>query len=122
MCLQVDANGYSSGKGTHVSVYACLMRGKHDNQLQWPFEGKLIFDLLNWREDKEHKEHAFNFNRNLGSRVCARVTAPGEFGVGLGNSQFIPHSFLSYNSTTNTEYLQDDCLRLRVKTVTVYSK
>ena len=41
--------------------------------------------------------------------------------VGWGNPQFIPHSSLSYNRTTNIEYLHDDCLRLRVKTVAIYS-
>ena len=36
-------------------------------------------------------------------------------------NKFIPHSSLSYNSTTNTEYLQNDCVRLRVSKVILYS-
>ena len=41
------------------------------------------------------------------------------YGVTVGYHQFIPHSSLSYNSTTNTEYLQDDCLRLRVSVANI---
>ena len=98
MCLEVDANGDGSGEGTHVSVFICIMKGKHDDQLQWPFEGDIIIEPLNWREDKGHHE-------NLVSLKYWTST-----GLGLGCPQFISHSFLSYNPTTNIEYLQDDCL------------
>ena len=91
LCLKIYPNGRGSANGTHVSIYALLMRGDYDDQLQWPFEGDLIFELLNWREDKEHKEYAVNFNRNSISGVCARVTE-GEFGIRRGNRQFISHS------------------------------
>ena len=46
--------GNDNGEGTHVSEYAVLMRGKHDQHLQLPFTGDVIIELLNWREDKEH--------------------------------------------------------------------
>ena len=36
------------------------------------------------------------------------------FGKSMGYSQFIPHSSLSYDSTSNVEYSQEDCLRFRV--------
>ena len=36
-------------------------------------------------------------------------------------NMFISHLSLSYNSTTNTEYLQNDCVRLRVSKVILYS-
>ena len=29
------------GSGTHLSVYAQLMRGEYDNELEWPFEGDI---------------------------------------------------------------------------------
>ena len=32
-------NGAGTGSGTHLSVYGQLMRGKYDNELEWPFEG-----------------------------------------------------------------------------------
>ena len=45
MCLQVHANGFGTGKGTHFSAYVHLMEGEHDDQLQWPFEGGIIIEL-----------------------------------------------------------------------------
>ena len=50
----VYGNGYGVGKGTHISIHANLMRGDYDNNLQWPFEGDIVVELLNWREDNQH--------------------------------------------------------------------
>ena len=51
MCLNVDANGYGEGKGTHESVFVYLMRGDNDNHLKWPFKGTIKVSLLNQLED-----------------------------------------------------------------------
>ena len=50
------ANGDGEGKGTHIklSIYAYLMKGDYDNNLQLPFEGDVVIELLNWREDNHH--------------------------------------------------------------------
>ena len=37
LCIKVYANGTGKGKGTHLSVYAYLMRGDNDDYLLWPF-------------------------------------------------------------------------------------
>ena len=42
MCIVVFANGLGSGKGTHLSLLIGIMRGEYDDQLQWPFRGKVI--------------------------------------------------------------------------------
>ena len=117
--LIVYPNGNATGRSTHISVYAQLVRGEYDTELEWPFEGGIRVELLNWRADKNHHSETINFNRyydNDGmstSRVTNRETA-----IGLGNRQFISHADLA--STTNTEYLHDDYLRLRVSAI-VYS-
>ena len=33
MCTEVHANGIGSGKGTHVSLGVCLMKGDNDDSL-----------------------------------------------------------------------------------------
>ena len=124
-CLKVYTNGLKSGKGTHVSVYAHLMRGEHDDELEWPFEGSTTVELLNQRKDKGHHLKIFNLNRysdddgTSTSRVVDKKTAA--LAYGLGNPKFISHADPSYNPTTNTEYLQDDCLQIRVSDIVVYS-
>ena len=113
MCLNVFANGNRAGEGTHVSIYATLMRGEYDRSLLWPFIGDITIKLLNWREDKRH--HTMKLPINF-SNGYVRVTQ-GVYGKSVGYPQFISHSSLPYDSTTNTEYLQEDCLRLRTSGV-----
>ena len=94
------------------------MRGEYDNELEWPFEGDIRVELLNWRADKNHHSCAIPFNRfDIDGTHSSRVTDQ-ETATGLGNPQFISHTDLA--PTTNTEYLRDDYLKLRVS-VAVYS-
>ena len=49
-----------------------FMRGEHDEHLDWPFEDDVMIELVNWREDKNHKKRTLDFSRqNIGS--CSRV-------------------------------------------------
>ena len=116
MCLAIDSNGSGSGKGTHVSIFVAVMKGEQDEHLNWPFKGKIVVEMVNWREDKGH--HEVTFDDFSGIDIINRVTDENrDRGPRFGNQQFISHSSLPYNPTTNTEYLQDECLRLRVKSV-----
>ena len=110
MCVNVHANGSVNGKNTHVSVFVQLVTGENDDQLQWPFVGDVDIMLLNWREDKGHYKKTIPVTASSG---LVRVLA-GESGKCWGYFMFILHSSLPYNSSTNTDYLQNDCLRFRV--------
>ena len=63
MCLKVDANGSGNGKGTHVSVYAYLMRGEFDNHLKWPFQGHITVAMPNQLEVSNHTTKTIPFTR-----------------------------------------------------------
>ena len=104
---------------SHLSVFAQLMRGEYDNELEWSFEGDIRVELLNWREDKNHHLRVIDFNRYSDSdgTSTSRLTDQ-ETATGLGTHQFI--SLTDLVPTTNTEYLRDDYLKLRVS-VAVYS-
>ena len=120
LCLKVYANGDGKGKDTHTSIFASIMRGDYDNDLQWPFECDIVVELLNWREDNHHYRGgtlSINSHACPDGSITSRVTE-GEY---YGQIHFISHSSLLYNLDTNTEYLQDDCLRLRVVDVAIYS-
>jgi len=54
MCLWVYPDGSDDGKVTHLSVYLCLMKGPHDDELTWPLRGKFEWKLLNQISDCEH--------------------------------------------------------------------
>ena len=110
LCLRVDANGSGSGKGSHLSIGVLIMKGQHDDRLQWPFTGTIIIELLNWLEDKGHYKGTLSFGTN-GNRVTK-----GKYGNRtFGYSQFI--SLSSLNSSTNPQYLYQDCIRVRVQAI-----
>ena len=107
----MDANGYDSGEGSHLSIYACIMNGQHDDCLQWPFTGTIIIELLNWLEDKGHYKVTLPIGTN---DDIVRVTKR-EYGNACGYGQFISQS--SLNSSTNPQYLYQDCIRVRVQAI-----
>ena len=108
MCIVVDANGSSSGKGSHISVFvapAVKEQNDHNTTLQ-PFECDAVVELLNWTEDKEHFSRTISLNSN------SLYMHNNTFGISIIYCRFIKHSSLSFDTATNTEYLQDDCLRM----------
>ena len=113
LCVRVYANGYGndSGRDTHVSVYACLMKGDNDDSLSWPFTGTVTFELLNQLEDKNHHKMTITFTVN--SVVSQRVV-DREKGPGWGYPEFISYADLAHKPLTNTQYLKDDTLIFRV--------
>ena len=111
LCLNVDANGDGSGEGSHLSIFAYIMKGQHDDRLQWPFTGTIIIELLNWLEDKGHYKKTLPIDTN---DRFVRVTK-GEYGKNTGYGQFISQS--SLNSSTNPQYLYQDCIRVRVQAI-----
>ena len=104
MRISVIANGNGAAKGTHVSVFTELLKGRYDDQLHWPFLGTVTYELLNQLADNKHH-----------SRVIIYV-ASNDMHVGriFGFPKFLHHSSLSYDPVTNTQYLLDDTLYFRV--------
>lgn len=60
MCLSVYANGTGQGSGTHVSVFAHIMRGEYDDELSWPYRGTVTVSLV--MEDEDDYEEDLKFN------------------------------------------------------------
>ena len=118
MCLRVYANGDGTGKGTHVSVFTCLMRGEFDSHLKWPFQGTVTIQLVNQLEDKEHHTHSCDYT--YATRAKAAQVADGDRSVSWGMLKFLPHSKLGLCVANNHQfisYLKDDCLIFRIMSV-----
>ena len=111
MCICVYANGSGDGQGTHVSVFACLMKGDNDDSLTWPFTGTVTIKLLNQLEDTNHTHTTRPFPADS---VASKRVVKGEKETGRGNSQFIPHNSLDCNRYKNCQYLKNDTLIFRV--------
>ncbi len=100
MKIEVNANGYGDSKGSHVSIFAYIIKGKYDNKLNWPFVGVITFKLLNQLRDEDHHSNYVRILPDLNFRVEDH----------RGHLQYIPHSYLEPDSP----YLQDDTLHFRV--------
>ena len=111
LCLKVFTNGAGSGKGSHLSIGANIMKGQHDDHLQWPFTGTIIIELLNWLEDEGHYKSTISIDKN---NDFVRVTK-GKYGKNRGRHQFISQS--SLDSSTNPQYLNQDCICVRVQAI-----
>ena len=104
MSVQVYANGSAGGKGTHVSVFIYILKGRNDSKLKWPFIGSVKIELLNQLKDDNHHIKTVPFKMEHNTQV----------GSSLGFSRYIPHSMLDHNLYNNTQYLKDDTLYFRV--------
>ena len=62
MCVNVEPNGYRAGKGTHVSIFAFVMRGPFDDHLKWPFRGEITIQIVNQAGDRDHIEMTIHYN------------------------------------------------------------
>lgn len=115
MCLSVDASGSEEGHGTHVSVYANLMKGEYDNHLNWPFKGCISVEICNQREPKWNAEERIVFTYDA-SEIASRVTGGEIAEHGLGIPTFIEHSKLGLHTKkgVDVQYLRNDCLKFRV--------
>ena len=114
MCLCVDANGRGEGKGTHVSVFACLMRGEFDYHLKWPFQGHVTVAMLNQLKNNNHITETIRFTNLADNQVIGRVTDGERAPSGLGWPTFIAHNDLNYKPVRKRQYLKYDCLRFRI--------
>ena len=120
LCLEINANGWGSGKDTHLSVGVLHMKGDYDESLMWPLNSEITIQLLNWREDKGHVEviiDHYNVPIEYRTRVVDGETAQNA----IIRGQFIPHSSLRYNADNNTEYLRNDILCFRVSKVIIHT-
>ena len=114
MFISVDANGEGNGEGTHVSVFAYLMKGDNDDFLTWPFTGSVTVKLLNQLEDKNHYTYTTGpFPADDDDEISARVVEGKRASSGWG-IDLIRHTELDHNPAKNCQYLKDDTLVFRV--------
>ena len=114
--MKVHANGFGDGKGTHISLGVCLMKGENDQYLQWPFKGDISIQMLNWREDNQHKEKIIPFNDSDDIKYRSKVIE-GERGLGLDYLEFIRIADLEYDPKKNCAYLQDNTLCIKIPNI-----
>ncbi len=101
MKIAVYTNGGGGCEGSHVSIFIYVIEGKYDDELNWPFVGNVDIELLNQLEDRDHHSMEVRLIINAG-------------GNGIGYPKYNPHSKLTLDSASNTQYLKDDTLYFRI--------
>ena len=112
LCLRVYANGCGNCKGTHLSVFFCIMKGPNDDNLSWPLRGIFTVQLLNQLSNEGHysKKVVYQGNPN---EYGDKVVADEKSSLGWGLSSFMPHTEL-FNNTAACQFFKDDCVFLKI--------
>ena len=113
MRVTMYANGLQPYEGTHISVYAYLLRGVNDDHLSWPLTRRVTVELLNQLEDANH--HIDHVEFPVDGEYWKRIYDDKSYACsGYCSWRYIPHSALGYDAARNCQYLKDDCLCFRV--------
>ncbi|KAK5879052.1 hypothetical protein CesoFtcFv8_024397 [Champsocephalus esox] len=104
MCLRLYLNGDGTGRGTHLSLFFVVMRGKCDALLKWPFSQKVTLMLL----DQNNREHIIDaFRPDVTSTSFQRPIS--EMNIASGCPLFCPLARLAGKSP----YLRDDTIFIK---------
>ena len=106
MCLSVYANGTSQGFGSHVSVFAHIMRGGYDDKLTWPYRGNVQVDLVT---DDEDIEEDLKFTSKSPAKATKRVEYGDMNDYGQGLSRFVEWDHVSYLSSLHFRVQSVEC-------------
>ena len=116
--LRVYANGTGDGAGTHVSVFVYILKGEHDDILQWPFKGTIVVQLLNQKNNKCHLARKLLYDSST-AEVGQRVTSKEQsFNKGWGYNKFLSHIELETVIPTR-QYVKNDSIIYRVAEISL---
>ncbi|XP_013871466.1 TNF receptor-associated factor 2 isoform X2 [Austrofundulus limnaeus] len=104
MCLRLYLNGDGTGRGTHLSLFFVVMKGKCDALLKWPFSQKVTLMLL----DQNNREHIIDaFRPDVSSTSFQRPIS--EMNIASGCPLFCPLPKLAGKGP----YLRDDTIFIK---------
>ena len=105
-CLRLYLHGDGMGKGTHLSLFLVLMKSEYDNILEWPFQKKIKFTLIN-QEDRS-KDHVEKMFPNKDSSSFQKPKKDMNIASGCP-------MFMNLNRLQPEGFLKDDSLFVEVK-------
>ena len=115
LCLNVEANGYGTYEGTHISVYTYLMKGTNDANLVWPFQADIFVVLLNQLKNEKHHEKVWKYTHKTLMDYNQRIMTDSEISDNaFGIPKFVSHSTLVEHSHQGVQYLKDNSLCFKV--------
>ena len=109
LCLRAYLNGDGSGQGTHISLFAVIMRSEYDDLLAWPFAHRVTMSLVNQAHPlSPEKSYTRKFTPNPESSSFQKPE--DTFNIASGFPEFAPVSALS-----DPQFCKNDTIFFRVK-------
>ena len=107
----------------HVSITFTVMRSDEDDNLPWPYGGKIQLEVLNQMANNFHYERQVNYPKVYGSRITGRSMSM----ISYGALEFISHKDLEngiyrggpdeeIGNRPHVQYLVEDTVYFRVST------
>ena len=97
-CMKIEVDCYDT---TYLWIRVYLVEGKYDDDLKWPFIGKVTWKLLNQLEDNNHIIEQEHFNMRRQGQYTR---------VAIMCRKSVAYSELAHDPVKNTHYLKDDTL------------
>ena len=107
-------NGVNKGHGTHVSSFVSILRGKNDNELEWPFKGIISIEIYNYISQKWDRRLDVEFDDSDHVSFTGRpMDSPCNAGLGF--------PMWMYQSDVFQEYCHKGMVKFKVPSVVVYT-
>uniref|UniRef100_A0A7M5WZX4 MATH domain-containing protein n=1 Tax=Clytia hemisphaerica TaxID=252671 RepID=A0A7M5WZX4_9CNID len=107
-CARLYLNGDGMGKGTHVSLFFVLMKSEFDTLLEWPFNKKVTFTLIN--QENQERNVVETFNADVNSSSFKKPTK--HMNIASGCPYFVSQEKLK---KPNSGFIKDGCFFLEIK-------
>ena len=101
MQITVFPFGRYGSKGSHVAIYAHILRGEYDNQLKWPFRGRLTVHLISQKHSYSNHVRHIVYDDSVSYKYSGRCldSSPS---LDYGIDQFLPFSSVQHYISNDT--------------------
>ena len=114
MLVVIRPNSIGERKGSHVSLHVHLLPGEFDNQLHWPFSGKITVQAYERTRDQWSFQRVIEMNERKSGLVAVNRCIDTPITCGAGYDNFLSYFYLdNYLKSTNT-------LRVRIIGIKVW--
>ena len=103
-------NGIASGFGTHFSIYLTILKGEYDAILEWPFNKRVFFTMLDQNENV--KEQLHRTEELICDRGSSSFTRPASE---TGNPGWGFPRFIAIDRLMPGNLIKDDCIFLQIE-------
>ena len=115
MRVQIYPNGFGDARDAYMGLFISIVRGEFDDQLHWPFDGRITVEAYNRTTEQWSNKHTIIMNKEQCPMKVERSVDILTQG-GRGYHDFLSLADLSYNYSKGTQFV-----RFRVTNVQVVS-